>query len=89
MSISKLDFRPRPSVVTTTFDDESVLLDLSSGRYFSLNETGTRIWQLLCEEAGLDEIVSTLAAEYRVTADEVRNDAEELLMQLRAEGLVD
>lgn len=39
-----------PDVVHESFDDEAVVLNLKTGNYYSLNETGKMIWQFL--EAG-------------------------------------
>jgi hypothetical protein len=52
------------SVLSEVLADEAVLLDLSSGVYYALNESGTFIWSLLergCTEA---ELRSALAARY-------------------------
>ena len=44
------------SVLSEVLADEAVLLDLASGNYYALNESGTFIWNLLergCSEAEL------------------------------------
>jgi hypothetical protein len=45
---------------------EAVLLELESGRYFGLNETGTRMWSLLVQHGRLDAALSALLEEYDV-----------------------
>ena len=50
MSMPDTLYRPNPDVIATTLEDsESVLLDVKTRRYYSLNETGTRIWELLTD----------------------------------------
>ena len=58
-------FQPLPSVVYTQLDDsEAALFDLETKRFYSLNETGSRIWSLL--QAGMcpKDITEKLEAEY-------------------------
>jgi hypothetical protein len=48
MSHSEERFHCHPSVVFTRLNDtEAVLLHLETKRYYSLNETGARLWELL------------------------------------------
>ncbi|HEX5417398.1 MAG TPA: PqqD family protein, partial [Chloroflexota bacterium] len=52
----------REAVVWTEIQDESVLLDLETGRYFELNAIGTEIWRMISRRADEDEIVHALLA---------------------------
>jgi hypothetical protein len=45
---------------------EGVLLELDSGRYFGLNETGTRMWRLLAQHGRVEAALEVLLGEYRV-----------------------
>ena len=48
-------FRTHPEVVDTTLEEqEVVLLQLESMRYYSLNLTGARIWQGLKQGLSLE-----------------------------------
>ena len=67
---------------------ETVLLDLASESYFGLDEVGTRIWQLLKDGAGREQVVDTLLDEYEVERDVLENDVSELLERLAEAGLV-
>ena len=65
-----------------------VLLDLKSEEYLGLNEVGARIWQLLQDGKGLDEISNILIGEYDVSRDELNGDIDQLVAELRDAGLV-
>ena len=39
--------RPKQDVIARTVGDETILLDLQSGTYFTLNRVGSVIWQAL------------------------------------------
>lgn len=86
-----LDFHchPNPEVVSTTLDTgETVLINLTTANYFSLNETGTRIWQLLGEGQSVAEVAAALAAEYEVTAPQAQQSVLTLVEALAAHQLV-
>jgi len=68
--------------------DETVILDLSSGMYFSLDRVGAEIWQLLTEGHRLDSIVTTMLARYEVAEDQLRQDVTHLVDELLSRGLV-
>ncbi len=70
-------------------DGEAVLINVDTTYYYSLNRTGTIIWELLLKEShDAEEIVSFVAERFRAEADKVREDVQALLGQLRDEGLV-
>jgi len=79
----------RPDVVFRQLDDEAVLLDLKSGKYFGLNEVGARVWQLVAETRALADILETLAAEYQEERSVLQRDLLEIAGELCARGLAE
>jgi len=80
---------PSPDVVYTQLQNgESVLLHLGTKTYYSLNEAGSRVWQLINGELSVGEIAEHLEAEYDVTLDIAQQTVSELFDQLVAEKLV-
>lgn len=75
-------------VMSRQVGDETVILDLGSGIYFGLDPIGARVWQLLGDGASLNQIVSTLLAEYDVAPEQLRQDMQTLVDDLVARGLV-
>lgn len=69
-------------------DGETVLLDMKSGQYFGMDETGSRIWKLLGEYDNLQEVLDALLAEYDVAADICRQELLAFLENLETSGLV-
>ena len=68
--------------------DRTVLLDLTSERYFSLDGVAGRIWDLLTEPLSLATLSTAIASEYDAPLATVETDVAELLAGLSAEGLV-
>lgn len=67
---------------------EAVILNLTTGTYFGLDEVGTRIWHLLREHGSTDPVITALLAEYAVDEGQLRDDVDDLIGQLHAKGLV-
>jgi hypothetical protein len=68
--------------------EKIVVLNLDSGRYFSLNGTGSVIWTALMEKARLDEIVDRICATFEIDAENARNDAEQMIDEFVRNGLI-
>ena len=81
-------FHPVEDVVAATLDDETVLLNVTTGVYFGLDDVGTRVWQLLAEGAGTSSIVDRLADEYEVGQEELRTDILSFVSELQSHGLI-
>jgi hypothetical protein len=79
-------------VMSTTRDGETVLLDTVRGHYHTLNDVGTRVWEMLADGTTLDVIVGTIRREYDIPlvggVDPVEQDVTTLLRHLRAAGLL-
>lgn len=69
-------------------DGESVLLELESGRYFGLDETGTRMWRALEQHREVREAYEELLTEYDVSAERLRDDLLGLVEELASQGLL-
>jgi hypothetical protein len=90
MSALKLSHRViiLSDVLSQEVAGETVLLDLTSEKYFGLDPVGTRIWQLLKEDRPLSEVIAVLLAEYDIGADQLQSDLFSLLEKLREKGLI-
>ena len=75
-------------VTWKALEGESVLLNLETGVYFSLNETGTAAWELFDGATSLATVGEALCARFNVSAEHVRQDLFELTQTLLEEGLV-
>jgi hypothetical protein len=81
--------RPHPDVVDTDLDGkEVVLLHLDSKTYFSLNLTGTRIWQGLKQGHTLQEISRQLQEAFEVNAERADRSVLTLVRELAQHQLV-
>jgi hypothetical protein len=81
--------RPPDDVLMSELDREAVLLKLKSESYFGLDETGTRMWQLLLSSDSLQIAYDAMLAEFDVDPETLREHLTELVEQLLAHGLVE
>jgi hypothetical protein len=75
-------------VLVRHLDGESVLLNLESERYFGLDATGTRMWELVTSQPCIELAFEKLQEEYEVEPEVLRNHLTELLSGLVENGLL-
>lgn len=75
-------------VLVRVLDRESVLLNLETEQYFGLDETGTRMWQLVTASPNIGSAYQELLAEYEVDPELLRSNLMELLSRLLDCGLL-
>jgi hypothetical protein len=76
------------SVLFRDLDGEAVLLETVTGRYYGLDEVGTRMWSLLQLHGDTEAVCRALCAEYDVPEARLREDLAQLIGALAARGLL-
>lgn len=74
--------------VSTDLGGEVAILHLQSGIYYSLNETGARVWDLIQETQSVSAVLAALLDEYDVAEDDCERYVLALLNDLHAEKLI-
>jgi len=75
-------------VIFRDLDGEAIILNLETGKYYGLDEVGTRMWNLLTEHGQVQLAYQTLLEEYDVSEEQLQHDVLTLLDNLSAHGLV-
>jgi hypothetical protein len=75
-------------VVAQTFDDETVIINLARGYYYSVTGTASRMWALLCGGFTVEETAGAIAQAYGVDRQKVGADVQGLLDKLLQNSLV-
>jgi len=75
-------------VLIRHLDGESVLLNLETEKYFGLDSTGTRMWELVTKLPSIEAAYDILMHEFEVEPELLRNHLAELLGQLVENGLL-
>jgi hypothetical protein len=75
-------------VMTRAVSGSTVLLDVDSGRSFTLDAVGTRVWNLLAESGSAHVAYDTLINEFAVNPEDLERDLQALISQLAGHGLL-
>ena len=76
-------------VSSTTVEEDAILLNTHTNKYFALDDVGARLWSLLSEGKPLRECHRVLLDEYEIDPAQLEQDILELLEQLRTHDLVE
>jgi len=76
------------SVVTRDVDGTTIVVDIDSGRSFSLDGTGSRAWSLLSTSDTVQAAYEQLVKEYAAEPTEIRADLEALIQVLMSNRLL-
>lgn len=75
-------------VLISRLQEESVILNLESERYFGLDDVGTRFLSVLTTSESIGAAYEMLRNEYDVDAHALRQDLLDLVEKLVAQGLL-
>ena len=83
-------FERSPSATHQAVAGEAIVIDLNTGSYYSLNETGTWLWENLDGQRNVGELSQELATACGIPEqnESVQADLIELLANLVKEALV-
>ena len=74
--------------VSTDLGGEVAILHLTSGVYYSLNEVGARVWDLIQESRSVGNVLDALLEEYDVAAEDCQRHLVAILEELQEENLI-
>ncbi len=77
-----------PTVVYETIEDETIVINMRTGTYYSLRESGSELWSQI--ELGVDRrrLVAYALGRWDGGTDEIEAGVAELVDELLSEGLV-
>jgi len=81
--------RPGRDVVFRELGGEAVLLNLRTGVYYGLNETGAALWSRLVECRDPARVLAAFARDYAVAPARLERDLRDLIAALTGKGLLE
>ena len=78
----------QPTVISEVVDGEAVIVNLDSGAYFSLRDTGCVIWNLLIQGMPLADVVKTVGNRYGEAGHVIDAAVQALVAELLRENLL-
>src|SRR5688572_30693779 len=88
--VSEASERPRrdPSVAWRVIQGEAVMVLPSTGKVHTLNEVGTRFWELVDGNCSLAEIIGQLQDEFDASPEAIARDCRQFASELAERRLL-
>ena len=81
--------RRNEDIVHSYLDCDVVMMNIESGKYYRFNEVGTRIWELLGDEAtSIDSLTDQLTTEFDVPRGTLSADIQTFVTKGQEQGLI-
>lgn len=77
-----------PTVFGEILDDEAVVLNMTSGHYFSIPGSGALIWAAIEQQAPVEDIAAAFAARFDLPIEDAHRDVGQFIDQLLGHDLV-
>lgn len=82
-------FRLNDAEVTAqVLDGEAIIINLSTGVYYSLDKVGSVLWEMIVEGHNPQEIVAAIIARYQASPEQVQADVVQVVEELIRENLI-
>jgi hypothetical protein len=93
MSEEKKAYSKKDDFVARCIADETIIVPVRGGvgdlnSIYTLNEMGTRIWELMNDQTDIDKMAEIISSEYEVSIEEAKKDVAEFLSSLESVGLI-
>ncbi len=75
-------------IVSGKIDDDLVMMSIQSGKYFLMNPTGGRIWELLDKPRTIAEISAILTGEYKIEPAACQKEVIGFIAQLASRKVI-
>ncbi len=79
---------PVENVVWSCIDNEAILLNLENGFYYTLNDVGCKIWELIDGKRAISGIGLEICSMYAISQQQVEQDLCGLFQDMLQEKLI-
>lgn len=87
--MDKSNFRlDKDDIEIRVYDEESLIVQLSTGNFFKLNETATMIFEAISKKKDIDDLIKEISRKTNASEKEVKCDVDELISELLNEKII-
>lgn len=83
-----IKYQRNSKTISGRLHDEMVMMDIDQGKYFSLNQSATAIWEHLEKPLTVEELCGILTGEFEIDQAQCRKDVREYLDEMVKIGLI-
>jgi hypothetical protein len=80
--------KPNANVLSRRLGDQMVLFHLETDRFYELNGTAARFWELISAGSSVADVRGRMIEEFAVDPDQFAREAADLVDSLRKEDLI-
>ena len=77
-----------PDIDAADLNGEIVMMNIDKGKYFALNEVGSRIWNMIVKPQKVGNIIDSLLTEYEIDRLTCENEVLNFLGRMYEAGLI-
>ena len=77
-----------PEVIYENIDGELILVHMEKGAYYTTDEIGTMLWEMIASRCAVSEMREGIGAQYDATPQEIEAAIGAFIVSLESEGLV-
>jgi len=77
-----------PTIIQEIIDGEAIIADLGQGFYYSLDKTGSQVWNALVSGCAVESIIDACTISFDGNREEIANGINSLLDRLQKEQLI-
>jgi len=88
MSYSQVFRINSPTIIHEIIEGEAVIINMEMGHYYSIDQTGARIWELVDKRASADEIIQSFTKYYAGDPKTIQRSVLDFLAELQRENLI-
>ena len=77
-----------PNVIAETIEGEAILVDLRTGNYYSIQGSGSQIWEALARGVGVGRVAEEVSKAFSIERAEAEAAVSSLSEELEREGLI-
>ena len=89
--INETRFKINESIISSSIGDKLILLNINTGKYIEISDSGEYIWHLLenSETSQYNKILSKISSNYNGDIKDIVKDVDNFLIQAMQLGLID
>ena len=77
-----------PNVIVQTIDDEVIILNTKTEKYFGLDAVAKDMWELLDKHQNTQAVIEEMLQTYEVDKQTLSRDLDDLIKKLSQAGLI-
>jgi|WetSurMetagenome_2_1015567.scaffolds.fasta_scaffold352435_2 hypothetical protein len=77
-----------PKVIHETIDGETVIVNLDSGNYYSLDKVGADVWECLVKDFSVHRIIEAIASRYTGERENIEKTMYQFIDEMQQENLI-